>query len=157
MELAARGLARHGGFEPESDLSGRQISRYQVIEKLGEGGMGQLYRAKDTNLCRHVAINVLPDEFSHNPERLARFQREAQVLASLGHPNVATLYGLEESDGKRLVVMELVEGQTLAERLLMGPRRSTRRWMFAARLPRDWRPHTRRGRSTAICTRQTSC
>src|SRR5512139_4089178 len=98
-------------------MIGTSLSHYRILEKLGAGGMGEVYRAEDTNLHRHVAIKVLLDEFSHDAERLARFQREAQVLASLNHPNIATLYGLEESDGKRFIVMELVEGQTLAERL----------------------------------------
>jgi serine/threonine protein kinase len=102
-------------------MIGKTISHYQITEKIGAGGMGEVYRAEDTNLHRHVAVKVLPDEFVHDAERLARFQREAQVLASLSHPNIATLYGLEESDGKRFIVMELVEGQTLAHRLLKGP------------------------------------
>src|SRR5512136_4761 len=102
-------------------MIGKTLSHYRITEKLGRGGMGEVYRAEDTNLHRHVAIKVLPDEFTHDAERLARFQREAQVLASLNHPNIATLYGLEESEGKRFIVMELVEGQTLAERLLKGP------------------------------------
>jgi eukaryotic-like serine/threonine-protein kinase len=102
-------------------MIGTSLSHYRITEKLGQGGMGEVYRAEDTNLSRQVAIKVLPDEFAHDAERLARFQREAQVLASLSHPNIATLYGLEESDGKRFIVMELVEGQTLAHRLLKGP------------------------------------
>jgi serine/threonine-protein kinase len=102
-------------------MIGKTISHYQILEKLGAGGMGEVYCAEDTNLHRHVAIKVLPDEFAQDAERLARFQREAQVLASLNHPNIATLYGLEESSGKRFIVMELVEGQTLAHRLLKGP------------------------------------
>jgi serine/threonine-protein kinase len=102
-------------------MIGQTVAHYKIIEKLGAGGMGEVYRAEDTNLHRHVAIKVLPDEFAHDAERLSRFQREAQVLAFLNHPNIATLYGLEESGGKRFIVMELVEGQTLAHRLLKGP------------------------------------
>ncbi len=101
-------------------MIGKALGHYQITEKLGQGGMGEVYRAEDMNLHRHVAIKVLTDEFSDDAERLARFQREAQVLASLNHPNIAILYGFEESDGKRFIVMELVEGQTLAERLKKG-------------------------------------
>ena len=100
---------------------GQTVSHYRILAKLGQGGMGEVYRAEDTNLSRQVAIKVLPEEFAHDAERLARFEREAKLLASLNHPNVATLYGLEESDGRRFIVMELVEGQTLAHRLLKGP------------------------------------
>jgi serine/threonine protein kinase len=102
-------------------MIGRTVSHYQITEKLGQGGMGDVYRAEDTNLHRDVAIKALPEEFAHDPERLARFQREAEVLSSLNHPNIATLCGLEESDGKRFILMELVQGETLAHRLLKGP------------------------------------
>ena len=83
--------------------------------------MGEVYRARDTKLGREVAIKVLPEEFSRDAERLARFEREAKLLASLNHPNIATLYGHEESNGRQLLVMELVEGETLAERIARGP------------------------------------
>jgi serine/threonine protein kinase len=83
--------------------------------------MGEVYRVRDTKLAREVALKVLPDVFAGDPERIARFQREAQLLASLSHPNIAQIYGLEESDGKRCLVLELVEGETLAERLKRGP------------------------------------
>ena len=83
--------------------------------------MGEVYRARDTKLGRDVALKVLPDVFADDPERLARFQREARVLASLNHPNIASIYGLEESEGVRALVLELVEGPTLAERIAQGP------------------------------------
>src|SRR5512142_2081547 len=102
-------------------MIGTTLGHYRITEKVGAGGMGEVYRAEDSNLHRHVAIKVLPDEFAHDAERLARFQREAEVLASLNHPNIATIHGLEESGGKRFIVMELVEGQTLAHRLAKGP------------------------------------
>ena len=94
--------------------------KYRIIEEIGRGGMGVVYRAEDTKLSRKVAIKVLPEVFTADPERLARFEREARVLASLNHPNIAAIYGLEEADGKRFLVMELVEGETLAERLSRG-------------------------------------
>jgi len=97
--------------------SGTQLGPYEIISPLGAGGMGEVYRAKDTKLDREVAIKVLPDAFARDPERVARFQREAKVLASLNHPNIAAIYGFEESDGNRFLVMELVEGDTLAERM----------------------------------------
>src|SRR3989442_260316 len=86
------------------------IAHYRITAKIGEGGMGAVYRATDTKLSRDVAIKVLPDAFAADPDRLARFTREAHVLASLNHPNIAAVYGVEE----RAIVMELVEGQTLA-------------------------------------------
>src|SRR5512136_1284083 len=101
-------------------MIGKTLSHYRITEKLGRGGMGEVYRAEDMNLPRHVAIKVLPDEFAHDAERLARFPREADVLSSLNHPNIATLYGLEESDGKHFIIMELVDGDTLAHRLVKG-------------------------------------
>ncbi len=102
-------------------MIGQSISHYRILEKLGEGGMGEVYRAEDTSLKREVAIKVLPEQFTQDAERLARLQREAQILASLNHPNIAAIYGLEQADGVRFLILELVEGQTLAQRLSMGP------------------------------------
>jgi serine/threonine protein kinase len=100
---------------------GTRIGPYEITSPLGEGGMGVVYRAHDTKLGRDVAIKALPDAFANDSDRLQRFQREAQVLASLNHPNIAQIYGLEESDKTRCIVMELVEGETLQERLKRGP------------------------------------
>jgi eukaryotic-like serine/threonine-protein kinase len=94
---------------------GTFLGPYEVVSPLGAGGMGEVYRARDTRLNRDVAIKILPGVFAHDPDRLARFEREAQVLASLNHPNIAHVYGLEESDGARAIVMEYVDGPTLAE------------------------------------------
>ena len=100
---------------------GTRIGNYEVLSSLGAGGMGEVLRARDTKLGRDVAIKVLPQDFSQDKERLARFGREAKLLAALNHTNIATLYGLEESNGKPFLVMELVEGETLAERIARGP------------------------------------
>jgi serine/threonine-protein kinase len=97
------------------------LGHYRLEEKLGAGGMGVVYRARDSILRREVAVKVLPDDFATDPERLARFEREAQLLASLSHPNVGAIHGMEESEGVRYLVLELVPGQTLAERLSAGP------------------------------------
>jgi serine/threonine-protein kinase len=102
-------------------MIGNTLGHYRIIEKLGAGGMGVVYRADDKTLDRQVAIKVLPEAFTADRERLARFEREAKVLASLNHPNIASIYGLEEAEGKRFLVLELVEGQTVAERLHQGP------------------------------------
>ena len=100
-----------------SMTAGTRIGPYEIIAAIGAGGMGEVYRAHDTKLGRDVAIKVLPESFAHDAERMARFEREAQVLASLNHPHIATIFGLEESNGVRALVMELVEGPTLAERI----------------------------------------
>src|ERR1700746_3859685 len=96
---------------------GTRIGSYEITSPLGEGGMGVVFRAHDTKLGRDVAIKALPDAFAHDSDRLQRFQREAQVLASLNHPNIAHIYGLEESDKTRCIVMDLVGGETLEETL----------------------------------------
>jgi serine/threonine-protein kinase len=102
-------------------LIGKVVSHYSITGKLGAGGMGEVYRARDTKLGREVALKVLPAAMANDAERMARFQREAQMLASLNHPNIASIYGLEESGGVRALVMELVEGPTLAERIAVAP------------------------------------
>src|SRR5262249_57780114 len=96
---------------------GSRIGPYEVTAHLGEGAMGVVFRAHDTKLQRDVALKLLPENFAKEPERLSRFQREAQLLASLNHPNIAHIYGLEEVDGSGCIVMELVEGETISERL----------------------------------------
>jgi serine/threonine protein kinase len=102
-------------------MIGKTLSHYKILEKIGAGGMGEVYRADDLRLHRQVAVKVLPDMFAADPERLARFEREAKLLAALSHPNIAAIYGLEEAEGKRFLVLELVEGETLAQRLARGP------------------------------------
>src|SRR5262245_48415969 len=101
--------------------SGTQLGSYEILGLLGSGGMGEVYRARDTRLSRDVALKVLPELVGQNREHLARFTREAQLLASLNHPNIAAIYGVEESAGGLALVLELVEGETLAERINRGP------------------------------------
>src|SRR2546422_854026 len=100
--------------------SATRIGPYEIMTLLGQGGMGEVYRARDTVLGREVAIKVLPTAFVADAERVARFQREAQALAALSHPNIAAIYGFEQSGGLRALVMELVEGPTLADRIAKG-------------------------------------
>src|SRR5262249_9380008 len=97
-----------------------RIGVYEVTASIGEGGMGQVYRATDTTLGRQVAIKVLPDAFAADADRLARFEREARTLASLNHPHIAAIYGFERSAGVHALVMELVEGEDLSQRIARG-------------------------------------
>ena len=107
---------------------GTTLGPYQVTAKIGEGGMGEVCRARDTKLDRDVALKVLPQAFTEDPDRLARFEREAtvflflrpEVLASLNHPNIGHIYGLEEAEGQKALVLELIEGPTLADRINTG-------------------------------------
>src|SRR5690348_10376030 len=100
--------------------AGDKLGHYQILAPLGAGGMGEVYRARDTQLEREVAIKVLPRSLANDPERLARFDREAKILAALNHPNIAMIHGLAESDGQRALVMELVPGETLTATLARG-------------------------------------
>src|SRR5688572_21551013 len=100
---------------------GTQLGSHEIIALLGKGGMGEVYRARDTKLKREVAIKILPEEFSLDAARVGRFQREAEGLASLDHPTIAGIYDVHEAQGTRLLVLELVEGETLADRIARGP------------------------------------
>ncbi len=102
---------------------GARLGAYEIVALIGAGGMGEVYRARDAKLNRDVALKVLPESFLHDADRLARFQREAHVLASLNHPNIAAIYGLEDTDGTRALVMELVEGEDLSQRIARGQNR----------------------------------
>ena len=104
-----------------SDMRNRRLGPYTIVAPLGAGGMGKVYRARDTKLGRDVAIKILPSHFTSDPERRSRFAREARLLATLNHPHIGAIYGLEEADGMTALVLELVEGQTLADRLARGP------------------------------------
>jgi hypothetical protein len=118
MEMAGKGL---GIGDSGLDLIGRQIGGYQMLSRLGAGGMGEVYRARDLKLGRDVAIKVLPSSFAADPERLRRFEREARLLASLNHPHIGAIHGFVDADGVQGLVLELVEGPTLADRIARGP------------------------------------
>jgi serine/threonine protein kinase len=98
-------------------MIGKTLVHYQILEKVGVGGMGEVYRARDTKLNRDVAVKILPVEMAQSPERRARFKREASVIAALKHPNIVTIYSVEEDEGIHFITMELVEGETLAEKI----------------------------------------
>src|SRR5262245_42309397 len=100
--------------------AGATLASYQIVSLLGAGGMGEVYRARDTKLGRDVALKVLPDAFTADPDRVARFQREAQMLAAINHPHIAGIFGLEEATGTHFLVLELVDGESLAEKLHRG-------------------------------------
>ena len=102
-------------------MIGQTLGPYRVLSKLGEGGMGEVYRARDSKLDRDVALKILPAAFAGDPDRLARFTREAKTLAALNHPHIAAIYGLEDTGGVTALVMELVEGEDLSARIARGP------------------------------------
>lgn len=101
-------------------MIGKTIGNYQIQEKIGAGGMGEVFRAHDTRLDRDVAVKVLPDSFAGDPERLSRFEREAKLLAGLNHTNIGAIYGIEEADGARFLILELIDGEDLSKRLQRG-------------------------------------
>ena len=117
FEMVAGGLADAG----RTQMIGRELGPYTILAPLGAGNMGEVYRARDSKLGRDVAIKILPSHFTDDPERRVRFAREARLLATLNHPNIGAIYGLEEADGVTALVLELVEGPTLADRLARGP------------------------------------
>src|SRR5262249_57174032 len=100
---------------------GTRLGPYEIHSAVGAGGMGEVYRARDTNLGRDVAIKLLPEAFAQDPDRVARFEREAKTLASLNHPNISIIHGLEKSQGIYALVMELVDGEDLSQRIARGP------------------------------------
>jgi eukaryotic-like serine/threonine-protein kinase len=114
--------------------AGDRVGHYEVLSLLGQGGMGEDYRARDTTLKRDVALKVLPASFLRDDERMARFQREAEVLASLDHPNIGPIYGLTDASNARALALALIEGPTLAERIAAGPLPITKRSGSAGRL-----------------------
>src|SRR5207253_8590815 len=119
--------AAHGRDQLDRDVeemtlaSGTRLGPYEIVSALGAGGMGEVYRARDSKLNRDVALKILPEAVAIDSERIARFRREAQVLASLNHPHIAAIYGFEDSGSIHALVLELVEGPTLADRIAQGP------------------------------------
>ena len=130
MEVAAMAMAK----DSRQSLKGQQLGSYKNVSLLGAGGMGEVYLAHDTKLGRDVAIKILPAAFVHDAERLARFQREARMLAALNHPNIATIHGLEHCDGVHYLVMELVPGETLGERVSSGALKNAEALKVAAQI-----------------------
>ena len=136
--------------------SGTRIGPYEVVSMLGAGGMGEVYRATDTKLKRQVAVKIVPPSLAVDPGRLSRFQREAELLASLNHPHIAAVYGLEDADGIKALVMELVEGEDAGRadrtRTHSAGRGAER---CRGRSPTRSRRHTTRGSSIAISSQRT--
>jgi serine/threonine protein kinase len=118
------------------EVIGSSLNHYEIVSSLGAGGMGEVYRARDAKLDRDVAIKVLPDDLAVDPDRLARFEREAKLLASLSHANIGSIYGLEEAGAVRFLVLELVEGETLEARIGRGPIPVTEALEFADQMAR---------------------
>ena len=135
--------------------SGTTLGSYQVTAKIGQGGMGEVYRARDTKLDRDVALKVLPQAFTDDPDRLARFEREAKVLASMNHPNIGGIHGLEELEGVRALVLEYIDGPTLADRIAQGPIPVDEALPIAKQIAEATRSRSRSGRySSRSETRQ---
>ena len=129
---------------------GTHLGAYEIVALIGQGGMGEVYRARDTKLGREVALKILPATFTSDPERVARFRREAQVLAALNHRHIAQIYGLEEADGTPFLELELVDGESLDKRSRADQFPSMRRWGLPSRWRRRSKP--RRTRASSIGT-----
>jgi len=130
-------------------MIGRTLAHYRINAAIGAGGMGEVYRATDTKLNREIALKILPPDMARDPERLARFQREARTVAALNHPNIVTIYSVEEAEGVYFLTMELVEGRsrTASQR---GECPSSKSWRLLERWERRLRQHMRRASCIAI-------
>ena len=138
-------------------VAGDELGAYRIVGPLDAGGMGEVYRAVDTRLEREVAVKVLPAALSDDPDRVARLAREARLLAALNHPNIATIHGLEIAGHRQAILMELIDGPTLAERLAGGAADVwKRRWRWRNKSPAHLKRRTRRASSIAISSRRTS-